>query len=408
MAPPRGLRTWLRLASRVRRIGAASEPETEPRPGGDVAEPRPDGPLIWVHARHEREARWRGAFLAELEDERGEDVTLLLTTEEAGDSIGPGLTTRAPEDSGRAAERFLDHWRPDMAVVLNAPSRPVLITAAAERDVPLVLVSTRLPEATGRRAPFLSGAVMTCFGRGLAASNADAERLRRDGMAPERIDVTGPLLDTAVPAPCDPDDHDALRKRLGNRPVWMAAHVGAADIDAVCKAHAEVRRRSHRLLLLVVPAPGADLAVRAALEDGGWFVGDETAAGLSDPATEAVVLDGSEMGLWYRAAPITFLGGTFSGVDAADPFGPALLGSAVIHGPQTAPHQERFRRLGDAGGALRLGGPGDLGRALTILLSPDRAAEVAHAGWSVTSETAPVMNRLVTLANLALDGEAVR
>ena len=73
--------------------------------------------------------------------------------------------------------------------------------------------------------------------------------------------------------------------------------------------------------------------------------GDEIQVLLTDGPTE--------MGLWYRLAPVTYLGGTLGGDDAAarHPFEPAALGSAIVHGPHTARFATEWQQLGGAGAA---------------------------------------------------------
>ncbi|NNE86632.1 MAG: 3-deoxy-manno-octulosonate cytidylyltransferase, partial [Silicimonas sp.] len=117
-----------------------------------------------------------------------------------------------------------------------------------------------------------------------------------------------------------------------------------------------------------------------------------------------------EMGLWYRLAPTTFVGGTFdpSG-PTSDPFDPAALGSAVLHGPETSATPARFERLAHANASLLVKDAAELGIAIKSLLAPDKAATLAQAGWATTTESAPVIERMVELMDMHLDArEAAR
>ena len=40
-----------------------------------------------------------------------------------------------------------------------------------------------------------------------------------------------------------------------------------------------------------------------------------------------------ELGLWYRLSPVSFVGGSLVNVGGHNPFEPAALGSAILHGP---------------------------------------------------------------------------
>lgn len=136
----------------------------------------------------------------------------------------------------------------------------------------------------------------------------------------------------------------------------------------------------------------------AALREAGLRIalraeGDEPA-----PSTEVYLAEGpGEAGLWYRLAPVTFLGGTLHGGAQDHPFEAAALGSAIIHGPRTAPHDKAFARLARAGAARSLRDGQGLGHAVEALLAADRAATMAAAAWEVTTAGAVVANRIAEL-----------
>ena len=410
MARPRGLNTYLRVVSRLRRLTdspPAPAPGLPPEPDPKEWPDRPEGSLIWVQAADATEARWLDVFVETLVQERGEAVSVLLTTEHQLDpSIGPQvLRLPCPSESGRAVRRFLQHWQPDLGIILNAPNRPVLITEAEAQKTPLFLAATRRSQTTARpRVPLLTGALLDCFDRCLAASASDAEDLRKQGMSRDRIEVTGPLSDIASPLPCDLDLHDRMRALLAGRPVWLAVDLTEDDLHMVQDAYRDARRVSHRLALVIIPRDQSPEPVLARLKTSGWqatFADDLLSSG---DGAQIIVAGREDRALWYRVAPITYVGGTFDDDSpAADPFEPALLGSAVIHGPATAPYSPRFQRLKSGGGALPLATTDEMLPAIEYLLAPDRAAEFAHAGWSVTSESAPVIDRLVALTNDVLD-----
>ena len=110
-----------------------------------------------------------------------------------------------------------------------------------------------------------------------------------------------------------------------------------------------------------------------------------------------------EMGLWYRVAPLTFLGGSLTEIGGHNPYEPAALGSALLHGPYTANAQDIYERLDEAGAAKMVRDTQQLGEAVKELLEPHRAAAMAHAAWEVSSQGAQAMERAFAEINTALD-----
>ncbi|MEM6896072.1 MAG: 3-deoxy-D-manno-octulosonic acid transferase, partial [Pseudomonadota bacterium] len=109
-----------------------------------------------------------------------------------------------------------------------------------------------------------------------------------------------------------------------------------------------------------------------------------------------------EYGLWYRLAPLCYLGGTFMGLPNRNPFEPAALGSAVLHGPHPCFFAPNFDALSAAGASRVLQVPEELGPALVSLSAPDQCAQLAHAAWDVSSQGAEVTDRVIGLIRRAV------
>jgi 3-deoxy-D-manno-octulosonic-acid transferase len=336
---------------------------------------------------------------------------VLVTTVQAGALVPPvasqSIHQLAPGETSGSVARFLDYWHPDVGIILGTPDRPNLVHAARKRGMPLYLAASRRGGlAARRRLSYLSSPLLAEFDACLAASAADAEVLHRHLHKGIRTEVTGPLSDTTFALPCSETERDETAKILRGRPVWLAADVTEAEIDSVEAAHRSAFRFAHRLLLVIIPSPteqGSSIASR--LSDKGWEVAQSSVGDCVDDTIQVLVADGrEEHGLWYRLAPVTFVGGTLdSEATPSDPYAPASLGSAVLHGPHTGTAASRFQNLATANACIRIGNATELGEAVQRLLAPDKAAELAQAGWRVTTESAHVVERLAELINVALD-----
>jgi len=176
--------------------------------------PRPSGPLIWLHGASVGEVL---AVIPLIERIRAMNFAVLVTsgTVTSATLAEQRLPTGAihqfiPLDAPRFVGRFLDHWRPDLALFVESDLWPNIIMACAERNVPMILVNGRVSERSFSRWRLLPGAIealLERFDLCLTQSTADTRRYAELG-AP-RISSSGNLkLD--VPAP--PVDQQALRK----------------------------------------------------------------------------------------------------------------------------------------------------------------------------------------------------
>lgn len=365
---------------------------------------RPEGCLLWLITRNGHDAGSVLSICKELSFLREEPVHCLVTTESDRalvPNVAKGVIHQlTPVDTHGSIARFLDHWHPDLGLVLGEVDSPRLIQAAARADVPLFYVARE--RGVPHRVPAYLKLMRACF----AGSAAEARWLRPavDDTRTE-VEITGPLKDSVHAPGCNEAECDAMVTLLSGRPVWLAAGVQMSEIPLIEAAHRRAFRAAHRLLLILVPDdPENGPAARDAMETAGWRTALRSDGDDPEEDIQVYIADTEEeMGLWYRLAPTSFMGGSFwtEGV-ATDPFDPASLGSAVLHGPEVGDVAPRYLALAEAGGALEVTGSEDLGEAVQSLLAPDRAAALAQAGWAVTTESAGVVERLVEVMDQTL------
>jgi 3-deoxy-D-manno-octulosonic-acid transferase len=396
------LAAYLAVARRGGALGAAPD------------RPRPDGAVIWAHAADAGRADVL-VHMAERLAQHRPGLNMVLTSPD-----GPPRSLRAhgrviwqalPPDTLAAAEAFLGHWRPDLVLWTGGDLKPAVLICAAREGVPLYLVDAEaalLERSNWRWFPDLARAVLTEFEEIHARDEAAARQARRLGAPPPRVRMTGILRAGALSLPYNLSDRDELAQILRGRPVWLAAMVQRDELETVLAAHREVSRMAHRALLVVVPDELDDSdAMAGALDAAGWrWIAWSTGA-LPDEATQVILADTrGEMGLWYRLAPVTFMGSSLvSGQHGRDPNEPAAHGSAILYGPNVARYLTRYSRYAEAGAARIVRDTATLAAAVQGLLPPDRAAAMAHAAWDVASRGAEVMDRVVDMILDRLDRE---
>jgi 3-deoxy-D-manno-octulosonic-acid transferase len=140
------------------------------------------------------------------------------------------------------------------------------------------------------------------------------------------------------------------------------------------------------------------------LQSEGWRFNRRTAGEMPEADAQVYLADTmGELGLWYRISPISFVGGSLQPIGGHNPFEPAALGSAILHGPYVTNFVDIYQRLTEAKAARLVSGPDTLSEAVHELLSPDRAAAMAGAAWEVVSAGAEVTDRALAMILDRLD-----
>ena len=380
---------------------------------------RPNGQLVWIHApetstllaiddlaQRLRAARYGLEILVTVKSANEVDTARKIF----GDQEALHIEV-TPGDHPDAVASFWQHWAPDMGLWTWGQLMPNLISHAHSKACPMVLADADASGFDGRRdrwLPDLSRQLLTPFAAIMVRSSETLKRMETLGLSTAEIDVTPPLQAGGRVLPCDHSDLDDLADQLKGRPVWFASHVQAKEISPVLAAHRKALRFSHRLLLVLHPAQH-DL--RHQIEENiaaeGFRMANWTEGDTCDDAVQVLLAaDPENIGLFYRASPVSFIGSSlFSGYDGCNPFDAAALGSAVLYGPNVRRYLPFYSRLAKAGAARIVQDADGLGTAITHLIAPDQAASMAHAGWDVISQGARLTDRIIDLVQAGLDGE---
>jgi 3-deoxy-D-manno-octulosonic-acid transferase len=392
------------MASQVltRRLKRGKEhPERLAERLGEASLERPKGPLIWVHAASVGEML---AAVSLIERLRAQGFAVLVTSGTvtsaslAEQRLPDGVMHQfIPLDGPRFVQRFLDHWRPGLALFVESDLWPNLICLSAMRRIPMIVINGRLSERSfsrWRKVPRVIAALLDRFDLCLAQSAADAERYAKLG-APRVIAAGNLKLDVPAP-PADLKTLHQLQEIVGQRPVVVAASTHPCEEATVVAAHKKLRAKFSTLLTIIVPrhpargesiaeiAQTAELAValrsrrKQPMPDIGVYVADTL----------------GELGLIYRLAPIVFMGGSLASHGGQNPIEPIRLGAAVLHGPHVWNFAEIYATLDAAHGAQLVSNEETLAARLDAWLAdPAARRAAADAATATMSELGGALER---------------
>ncbi|TYC67688.1 3-deoxy-D-manno-octulosonic acid transferase [Stappia sp. BW2] len=357
---------------------------------GRTATGRPAGSLVWIHAASVGETM---SVLPLVEDLTASGQQVLLTTvtvtaaELAQSRLPQGaLHQFMPFDAPGPVSRFLDHWAPDLAMVVESEIWPCLFDEMRARQTPFVLLNGRLSDRSYRswaRFPRISGYLFRCLDLVLAQSAADGERFRLLGCG--NVSTPGNLKYDAPEPAVDEDQAAALRAQTAGRPVWLAALTHPGEDEIVLEAHGRLCEEFPELLLILVPRhPARADDIAGLIENRGLRTARRSLEQAIETDTDVYLGDTlGEMGLFYRLAPVTFLGGSFNDAGGHNPVEAALSGSALVTGPRVANARAVYKDFWSRQASLKAELPENLAERIgSLLRDPEKArvqAETARA-----------------------------
>ncbi|MGQ7246267.1 lipid IV(A) 3-deoxy-D-manno-octulosonic acid transferase [Halomonas sp. V046] len=376
-------------------------------------------PRLWLHCASVGEVMAARALIRELRLAYPGHCLVVSTMTATGAERVAALVDDVPEagaaaplahlfvalDFPGAARRFVEGLDPCIAIFFETELWPNLLSACAERAVPIAVVNGRLSErAFGgyRRLKWLMEDALTRVDWLAAKSQADAERYMALGMNPDAIQVVGSMKFDMSADDASLEVSKGLLAAIGHRPVWVAGSTHAGEDEQVLAAHAKVVARLPEALLILVPRhPQRFEAVAALCRDSGMPT-VRRSEGRTPSARAAIYLGDSmgELQALYGTADVAFVGGSLVPIGGHNLLEPALLGVPVVAGPYLANFEDVAAVLRETAALVEVADGDELAeRVIALLEDPGQRERLSDAGLGVIETHRGAL--AATLAGLA-------
>jgi len=338
---------------------------------------------VWIHAVSVGETLAMVPLLERLLADRP-DLTVLVTstTPTGAEQVQQKFAGRvewcwAPFDTPGAVKRFLQHWHPTLGALVETEIWPNLLTHAAARGVPMVLLNARLSERSARGYGRVAGLTRQTLGHlaGVAAqTESDASRLSALGAADEAVIVTGSLkfaLDRSALRQANEQERLQFGPGAFDRPVWLAASTHPGEEAPVLEAFAQLKAEQPNALLMLAPrhpdrVPGIlampamrryQVARYSAFQvnsDATPGAGGTTGSPLTLEDDVLVVDTLGRLGALTGCADAVFVGGSLIPHGGHNPLEAAAWSLPILSGPHTFNFFSIYRDLFEADAAVEV------------------------------------------------------
>lgn len=363
-------------------------------------------PTIWLHAVSLGETRAAEPLVKSLLAEFPHCRLLLSTTTPTGLAAAAELFAQSiadsrmqqcylPWDFPAAMRRFLCHYRPSVALLLETEIWPNMLAACESAGIPVALVNARLSCRSARgylRVAYLSRVAFASLHTVIAQSRADARRLRLCGA--RQVSVCGNIKFDIAPSPGQLFLGQQWRQGAGERLIWLAAstreHAGRAEEDLLLEAHEQLLASwpgdlPAPLLTIVPRHPQRFDQVSRLIEKRGFQVVRRSVApppAASGRHDRAVWLCDSmgELTACYRLTDMAFIGGSLLPLGGQNLIEAAACGCPMLLGPYTFNFASASRQAQKSGAAIQVGDSAQLALVLAKhLLDNDARAAMSKA-----------------------------
>jgi len=307
-------------------------------------------PCLWLHAVSVGEVNLLATLIERWDRLHPEWEIVISTTTHTGFQLAqkryaPRTVFYCPLDFTWAVRRAMRVIRPDLLVLTELEMWPNLIAAARQHGAKVAVVNGRLSEKSFRgyrRIGWLVRRVLAEIDL-IAVQNEEYGRRFLDlGAPPEAVQTTGSIKFDGARTDRNNPDTQRLARLAGIADDDMVLLAGSTQdpeeslaldsFEQLVKAHPQLR------LILVPRHPERFDAVADLLNRRGvrWQRRSRLDADRADPGARVLLVDAvGELGAWWGAAQIAFVGGSLGQRGGQNMIEPSAYGAAVSFGPNT-------------------------------------------------------------------------
>ncbi len=309
--------------------------------------------VIWFHAVSVGEVEAVLPLIRQIQAAHPNLKLLITTTTPTGSARVQAALSESvghvylPYDLPDAVARFMHHFQPRLAVIMETELWPNLYAACRERQIPLYLINARLSEKSVRGYRKLESLVKPA----LAAvkliatqSEQDRERFLAIGANSDKLIALGNIkFDVDIVAGISEQGEQLKASLFASRYVWLLASTHKDEENLFFDSYLQLKQQIPELLLVIAPRhPERFPDVKKACTQANLMVATRTLGQTCTPATDVYLADTlGELKMLYAAADVAFVGGSMVPTGGHNVLEAAAIGVPILFGP----HMFNFKAI---------------------------------------------------------------
>ncbi|MEI7795582.1 MAG: lipid IV(A) 3-deoxy-D-manno-octulosonic acid transferase [Methylococcaceae bacterium] len=300
--------------------------------------------VIWFHAVSVGECEALFPLIFLIQTRQPHRSILITTTTPTGSArvktvLGESVQhVYLPYDLPNVIARFLKTFKPKMAVIVETEIWANLYHACAAQQIPLYLINARLSEKSVRgyqKIPSLVIPALNAITKIATQTENYKNRFISIGANPNAVQNLGNIkFDVTVSGAIFSEGRALKNTLFAQRFILLAASTHDGEEALLLECYAKLKLQIPELLLAIAPRhPERFATVKTLAKNAGFNIITRTSQKFCDNETDVFLIDTlGELKLFYAAADIAFVGGSFVPIGGHNVLEPAAVGVPVLFG----------------------------------------------------------------------------
>ena len=313
------------------------------------------GKLIWFHGSSVGEILSVMPLIENLEKKKNIKQILLTSNTLSSAKVFNNFKLKKtihqflPIDSNFITKKFLNYWKPSLAIFIESEIWPNIILNLKDRNTPLILLNARITKKTykkWKKISFFSKSIFNKFDVCLSQNNETKNYLKKLGA--KNIKKLGNLKFSETSFKNINKINKNTQKFFDSKKILFGAISTHQSEEIFCtKIHTDLKKKYINGVTIIVPRHiHRATEIKEEIEKSGLKVHLHSSGRKIDSRTDIYLVNSfGETKLFLKICKIVFLGGSLIEHGGQNPLEAARIGCKVIHGPYISNFLEVYNLL---------------------------------------------------------------
>jgi len=368
---------------------------------------RTNGNLIWFHSSSVGELLSILPLIQKLEKNNSINQILITTSTLSSAQIFKKFNLKKtihqffPIDSIFFSYKFLNYWKPTIAIFIESEIWPSIFRALSKKNIPLKLLNARITKKTFKKWQNVKRFSNSVFKNISIAypQNEETFNYLKKLNVPKIKKIGNLKFFNNQKSKFTKLDKTFLRN-INLKKIWCASSTHSGEEIICANAHINLKKKYKNILTIIIPRHIhriSEIANEIKSLDLNIVLHSSRPKKLNNIDIYLVDTYG-ETKKFYQASDIVFMGKSISGTGGQNPLEPANLGSTILHGPKVDNFKDTYKLLNKLKVAYKVNGVKSLTHSIDKLITKPnnkkKYLEIAKIGKKILNETKDEINSL--------------
>ena len=361
-----------------------------------ISKKRGTGKLIWFHGSSVGEILSAIPIIKKYDNDKSISRILITSSTLSSSKILEKIKFKKtihqfyPIDHILFSKKFLDHWKPDIAIFLESEIWPSMFRSIKKRGIHLILLNARITKKSFQRWSIIKKFSHSIFGLIDKAYSQNSETnyfLKK--LKVKNITSTGNLKfiehDNFEINPADKKLFSQFKKYK----TFVAASTHNTEELFVAKTHILLKKKLKNIITIIIPrhVNRVDKIISQINELGLNVISRRSNKKKLDNIDVYLVDTFGESKKFYKFATTVFLGGSIIKRGGQNPLEPARFGAKILHGPNIDNFRDVYKYLNQLKISSAINTPKQCANSIVFKKNMKKVKKMKYLGTKILKKT---------------------